>query len=252
MRSLGGSASVEALVSCLDGLAASDPTGLCDEQCRSDLVGLLRAYNQLSAIVAGVVGSFDARGLSEVDAVRTTRTWLVAFGRMSQGAASGWLARARLLRELPQLAAAGRAGRVSAEHVGKVADLVSKGGVAAVREVDPILTEWAGVSRPQEVAAACERIRAHVDPDGAAPDPHGAFERRQFTLARCGSMVSVRGQVEPEGAAAVMTAIVAMMEPPAGDDLRTPAQRRADAVVELARLGLTAGTLPTVGGIRPQ
>jgi hypothetical protein len=239
-------------MSCLDDLAAQDPVASCDERCRADLVSLLQAHNQLSAIIAGVVGTFDARGLSETDAVRATRTWLVAFGRMSQGAASGWLSRSRLLRELPVLAAAGRDGRVSAEHVAKVADLANKVGVAAIREFDPILTDLASASQPQDVAAACERIRAHVDPDGPAPDPHAAFERRQFTLARCGSMVSVRGQLDPEGAAALMTAIDALMNPPAADDLRTAAQRRADAIVELARLGLTTGQLPTIGGIRPQ
>src|SRR3954463_15777743 len=133
MRSPGQSASVESLMSCLDNLAAQDPVAACDEQCRADLVALLQAHNQLSAIIAGLVATFDVRGLSETDAVRATRTWLVAFGRMSQGAASGWLARSRLLRELPQLAAASRDGLVSPEHVTKVTDLATKVGVAAVR-----------------------------------------------------------------------------------------------------------------------
>ena len=33
----------------------------------------------------------------------TTTAWLVAFGRMTHIAASGWLTRGRLLRELPAL-----------------------------------------------------------------------------------------------------------------------------------------------------
>src|SRR5262249_47417998 len=42
------------------------------------------------------------------------------------------------------------------------------------------------------------------------------------------------------------------MGPPAADELRSPAQRRADALVELARGALRDGDVPTVGGVRPQ
>src|SRR5262245_57968218 len=95
-------------------LAAVDPVGLVDDEVHAALPELLAAVNQAGAVTAGLVGSFDVRGLSDRDACRTARTWLIAFGRMSQGAASGWLRRARLLRQLPRLAAMARAGRVSA------------------------------------------------------------------------------------------------------------------------------------------
>jgi hypothetical protein len=65
-------------------------------------------------------------------------------------------------------------------------------------------------------------------------------------------MTYVRGRLDPEGAAALYTALDALMRPPGSDDLRTAAQRRADALVELARLSLSSGDLPTVGGVRPQ
>ena len=48
-----------------------------------------------------------------------------------------------------------------------------------------------------------------------------------------------------------MTALDALMRPPTPDDPRTAVQRRADALVELARQALDGGTLPTVGGVRP-
>src|SRR5256886_15990700 len=41
------------------------------------------------------------------------------------------------------------------------------------------------------------------------------------------------------------------MGPPAKDDDRTPAQRRADALTDLARRQLDGGELPVVGGQRP-
>jgi hypothetical protein len=47
---------------------------------------------------------------------------------------------------------------------------------------------------------------------------------------------SVRGQFDAEGGAALTAALDALMKPPGPDDTRTPAQRRADAMVELARI----------------
>jgi hypothetical protein len=171
---------------------------------------------------------------------------------MSQGAASGWLKRGRLLRQLPRLAKAAGAGDASAEQLGLVARLADQVGVEQLIRSDPTLAELAQDGGPAEMAHACERIRAHLDPDGAHPDPAASFERRGLTLARSGSMTVVRGQLDPEGAAALHTVLDALMRPPGPDDLRTSAQRRADALVELARLHLTRGELPTVGGVRPQ
>jgi hypothetical protein len=194
MRSGSGeSSSLESVLTDLAELAAGDVVSWSDEQVRTALPALLSAVNQLNAVVAGVVGSFDVRDLSDVDGCRTTRTWLTAFGRMSQGAASGWLSRARLRRELPALAAAAGRGDVSAEHLRKVSDLVEKVGVVAVRDFDDILAGLASTANPIHLEKACERIRAHVDPDGPAPDPHAAFERRGSK--RSGALYAPRQKV---------------------------------------------------------
>src|SRR5262249_58135532 len=88
---------------------------------------------------------------------------------------------------------------------------------------------------------------------GAAPHPGAAVAsaRRGITLSPFDGMVLVRGQLDPDGGAALATALNALMGPPAAGELRSPAQRRADALVELARGALREGHLPTVGGGRP-
>ena len=63
--------------------------------------------------------------------------------------------------------------------------------------------------------------------------------------------MTVRGQVDPEAGAALLTALDAVMTPPRGDDLRTPDQRRADALADIVAQVLGAGRLPTVHGVRP-
>src|SRR5262245_21622628 len=184
MRSTNGGSDGEpwaGLTAAAQALAAEDVVGWSDEQVRDGLCALLAEVNRLDAIVSTIVASFDTRNLSERDAYRTTRSWLMAFGRMSQGAASGWLSRARLQRALPALSGAALDGDVSAEHLRKVDDLAEHVGLDAVRDVEEILAGLAATAPPADLEKACQRIRAHLDPDGAEPDPDAA-ERRGLSI----------------------------------------------------------------------
>ncbi len=246
-----GSNPWDGLTSATQSLSAEDVTSWSDAQVRDGLLALLAEVNRLSAVVSTVAASFDTRSLAELDGFRTARSWLIGYGRMTQGAAGGWLSRGRLMAQLPALAAAAHAGEVSAEQMRPVGALVDHVGIGAVAPFDQILADLAAESRPADVELACNRIRAHVDPDGPDPDP-GAGARRGLTLSRSGSLFSVAGRLDAEGGATVLTALDALMRPPTPDDPRTAAQRRADAMVELARQALQGGTVPTVGGVRPQ
>ena len=162
------------------------------------------------------------------------------------------MARGRLLRELPALAAAAGRGEVSGEQIGVIGRLAARVGVGVVREVDEILAALAAQVGPAELDKACERVRAHADPDGPDPDPDADFDRRGITIGRQDRMVFIRGQLDPETGASLLTALDALRKPPAAGDARTAAQRRADALGQLAGDALVAGRLPTVGGVRPQ
>src|SRR5262245_5004229 len=111
------SSDVEQLHTILDRLAGQDATSLPDQQVRDDLLAILSPLNRLSALAAHRTATFDARGLSESDGFRSTRSWLTAFGRLSQGAATRTLNTGRLLRELPALAAVAETGAASGEHL---------------------------------------------------------------------------------------------------------------------------------------
>ncbi len=251
MCSSGGSEPWQRLQSAAQVLADEDVTSWSDGQVRDGLLALLTVVNQLAAVVSTVSASFDTRDLAERDGFRTARSWLIAFGRMSQRAATGWLSRGRLLRQLPALSAAAHTGAVSAEHVRTVGDLAAHVGIEQVQPFDEILATLAATTgRHADVEAACHRIRAHVDPDGPDPDPH-ARERRALSISRCGSLFSVSGRLDLEAGATVLTALDTLMRPVTPDEPSTAVQRRADALLELARQALDRGTLPTVGGVRP-
>jgi hypothetical protein len=64
-------------------------------------------------------------------------------------------------------------------------------------------------------------------------------------------MFVIDGLLDAEGGAALRTALNALEEKWDVGDERTGSQRRADALVELARQRLDAGTLPDVAGQKP-
>jgi hypothetical protein len=112
--------------------------------------------------------------------------------------------------------------------------------VQSALEVDP--------SRLQQVA---QDVCHLLDPAGALDAAGRLFARRRVRLhaGRDGGFV-LDGVLAPEGGALLSTALNALMMPVRGDT-RTTAQRRADALEELARRQLQGGSLPQVAGQRP-
>jgi len=65
-------------------------------------------------------------------------------------------------------------------------------------------------------------------------------------------MVAVDGLLEPEAGETLLAALEPLARPATAEDDRSGAQRRADALAELARRALEGGRLPHSGGVRPQ
>jgi hypothetical protein len=65
-------------------------------------------------------------------------------------------------------------------------------------------------------------------------------------------MVAVNGLLDPEAGQTLVAALEPLARPADSQDPRSGGQRRADALVELARRSLENGQLPQTGGVRPQ
>jgi hypothetical protein len=89
-----------------------------------------------------------------------------------------------------------------------------------------------------------------------APERFARDEASQYAERRMHASTTMYGvgvgewELHPLGHETVMTAIHAASRPVAGDD-RTPAQRRADALVTIADIALRSGQLPVTGGVKP-
>ncbi len=142
---------------------------------------------------------------------------------------------------------------------GAVADLVAAGDIAAAAEA--ALLNFAADFAPAPLRRLGARILDHVAPEVADRLDAIALERaerrawreRGFTLsAPVDGRVRVSGHLTVEDAAIVSAAMDPLSCPGTDADSRNPAQRNADALIEVCRLALRTGELPDSGGEPPQ
>ena len=157
-----------------------------------------------------------------------------------------------LADDLPVTADALAAGDLSYAHARVLAAAAPELPADKLGALEPVLVEAARHADPARLRAVLADLRAHADPAGAEAAAAAAHDRRRLTVAGTfAGAVVLDGVLDPEGGATVLAALAPLAAPGGADDDRTPAQRRADALVELARRALDGAGLPSVGGERP-
>jgi hypothetical protein len=255
---------VSAWASVLEQLAALDPAEFDPADVSHDeLLNLIPTVHagatKLAALLTSVVAAGERQQVHRADGMATMKSWLTGHCRLAGNEAASLLRAGRRLADLPELAAAFGAGAVSAAHVRVITEAVTPARMAKAAEVgieltvtDRVLTDAARVLGPEDTAKAARRWVAGIDPDGVLDDAAGL--PRVFRLASStGGQVYLTGHLDPVGGELVHTALEAVMNGhrPAGDR-RSHAERQGDALVELCRQMLSAGTLPQVRGERAQ
>ena len=218
---------------------------------------------QLTAVTAHLIWQAQAQGLPKAHGATSTTVWLRQHLRVSPGTANQLVALADTLHARPVLDTALCAGGISAEHAttiaGTLTNLPPDLGREITHQAETKLVEQAGVFDAVTLGKLGGRILDHVAPE-VAEDREAEFLDRQeaqahhkrgFTLSPLGNgQVRLSGYLDTSGAAAVTAALNPLCHPrhdPAG--ARTPAQRRADALVDVCTGALRDGTdLPGHGG----
>ena len=178
-------------------------------------------------------------------------SWLRWKCRMRISRARALEEMAARLVELPATAAALAGGEISIDHVRVITACTSAVGAEAMLKGEPILLEAARELDPNMLSIAAAHLRHAVDPDGALIEANEAYESRKLWVSKLGDMYRIDGQLDAEGGAYLQTALNALMGIRQAGDQRSAAQRRADALVELARQKLNSGELPRAGGQKP-
>ena len=211
------------------------------------LVQLLALRDQLDARIVGAVGSFDAAGLWDLDAATSMTAWLRASAGMTSRAAGRLSLLARRLHWLPVTSASYRDGALSGGQVEAIVAQLDDDTVGLFAEAEaelvPYLTPLtvAGVAR----AMSAWKERAKPEP----PEP--AEPERTLHLSKTlDDRYVLDGSLDPEGGATVAAALRTATTDD-GDATRTPATRRADALVDICRFFLDHQQSQTGGRHRP-
>ena len=197
----------------------------------------------------------DASAAFSIDGHRNVRCALKHLGRLSGAEAHGRTQTARILPDLPAVEAAYARGEIPTQHVRAIARVVANPRVRDfVPVADPVFAQQASTETYDDFCAWLRQWEALADADGAAQDAARSHERRCFAFvenAMDGSWTSQGHHGALQGAAmkelldryedAEFHADWAEARAIHGHDARaellrrTPAQRRADALLEIFR-----------------
>ncbi|MEP6464303.1 MAG: DUF222 domain-containing protein [Frankiaceae bacterium] len=236
----------------LDALAAVDLDTTGTAALGAELLDLGRQLARLEAQWLRRLERFDRQGGADAQGSASTAAWLQHHAHLTPAEASERVGCARrLVDTLPATAAALAAGDISYRHVAVLSRATADVDPNLVAEAEATLVEAATHLHPQHLRRLAVHWRHVVDAETSLHDAEAIHERRYLSVSTTlAGTVALDGLLAPDDGAVVLAALHALSAPHR-DDSRTPGQRRADALVELARRALDGGELPETGGERP-
>jgi hypothetical protein len=256
---------LQAAADALAALDELDPHSLTTGELNEAVLLLQQMRCRLEAAEARVLARWDADRAWQPDGAKTGAAWLAGKQRIPIQAARQRLRHARALRTLPAVASAWAAGEIDRAH------LVTLLGVRTARTAEAFdreHTELLDVARTRgfiDFTRRCDLWEAFADPDGAEQGADSDRAAREVHLSQSfGGMWFGRTTLDPVSGSIVHGTLTLIekelfqadwadakarlgRDPLVQELSRTPAQRRADALVEMA---IRARTVPA-GGRRP-
>ncbi len=232
----------------LAALASVDAAGLTAAEQADCLRALERAEAMHTAARARVLAAFQAGCGFQDDGHGSAKTWLAWQTRTTRAAAGAALAWMRRLAAHPAVAGALAAGDISpswARQVCAWTDLLPAGCRADADAI--LLAAAAGGADLAGLAQLAEEMRRRT----ARPDTDGddGFTGRGVRLdVTFGQAGKLEGDLTPQCTAALSAVLDALGKRAGPEDLRSPRQRRHDALEEACRRLLAAGCVPARAG----
>jgi Domain of unknown function (DUF222)/HNH endonuclease len=253
---------VGALREAIDALVDADPASIAD---RASIEELHRQLARLDAVVTAATGAFDASGDWALDGARNASAWLATRCGLPKARARRRVRLGRRLGQLPACASSWLAGEITTDHAGALAARLRPATAEALARDEAILVEHAATLRFEAFARALAYWESLADPDGAEADEATRRAGRDVYL-EAGFSGMWLGQITLDAVAgAIVSGELERLElrhfdadraeaterlgrePLASDLSRTPGQRRADALVEMA----TRSAIAPADGRRP-
>jgi hypothetical protein len=194
---------------------------------------LSRVINELEGIRCKVVHRATVRG-EHVLAGQSACSWVARQCQTSKNAAADRLCVGAQLENMPRVDAALSSGEIGLQAASVICHLNER-VTQAGRSIDE--EEWVTLAADSSLKSLSSEAACTwhgVDPSGFNAKVEEAHERRQLFISECGDMYRIDGWLELEAGAVVKAAIDELARPLGAIDDRSPKQRRADAVFEIA------------------
>ena len=210
-----------------------DPADQPDAALSDEIVSLRAEIDRLEAQFARLVFAGHQRGIGNVDGSPSTAAWLRRRTRMREGDARAAIEAGEVCQILPATAQAWRSGEITGGAARTIGARV-KGHDAKLRAVEPSLLALARDGAIRQLQQACSHFRNRAQADGTEPRDHDGLS----ISTTYGGRTMLNGNLSSSAAETVVNALHALTDPPSDDDRRTPARRRADALVRMAEIAL--------------
>lgn len=253
---------IGSLAQAIDDLQQLDLHALSDDDLSALVLGLQVQRSRFDATTARAAHAFERRGSWALDGAKSAAAWLSSRCRVPIAAARRLTRFARSLRELPETTDALEEGRIATEHAERIARAAQGPRREAMERDEAMLVSHAEELPFREFHKAVTYWEQLADPDGVeqAADAEAAGRRLhmspllQGSWAIDGAADAIRGTIIHDALARIEDELFeadwAEARAKHGDDVtvdllaRTPAQRRLDALVEMA---IRAATAPKDG-----
>ena len=240
---------LEAVAHALDDLAAADPFSYTDPE---SIIELQRQLAQHECIVSKAVAVFDKGKEWAPDGARTSVAWIVTRCHLSEKEARCQLRRGRALAHMPIVAKAWMKGDIGGDHVDILAKARTPVTEAAFERDEELLVDKAIALKFAEYSTLLAYWSQGADPDGASESDMERLARRDVSLiSSIDGMWFGKMTLDPISGTIVYQELERLerelfeadwaqarkelgREPKLHELSRTPAQRRADALVEMA------------------
>jgi hypothetical protein len=238
------------LAAVMDRLCAADPELLADGE---SLVALNRQTERLNALRTRATAAFDASGEWGTDGAQTAAAWIATKCRLPQEAARREVSRGRQLRNMPAVEATWLAGDINSAHVDRLRHARTNRNAEAFARDEDMLCDDARTMHYQDFAKTLDYWRYLADPDGAEDDAKDLEDENRLHFSKTyrdqyvlnGLMDPISGAIFHKPLKQIEDELFEQewqdakrrlgREPSVNDLQRTPAQRRAAALVEMAR-----------------
>jgi hypothetical protein len=250
---------LDVLTAAIDHLREAGPSSFADG---GSVEGLQHQLARLESFTTEATAAFDASGGCAADGARNATAWLTARCRLPRREARRRVLRGRELAHLPECASAWERGEITGAHVDVLASLRTEATGEALSRDEEVLVGEACRLRFDQFCRAVAYWGQRADPDGADAEGERRRSRRDAYLVQSFSSMWLGQMTLDPISGAVVAGELGRLEgrlfeadwaeaaerlgrdPRVTELARTPAQRRADALVEMAT---RSGTAPAHG-----